>query len=30
MQELTITPGGKIAVKLRVERDGFDDRIASK
>jgi hypothetical protein len=28
MQELTITPGGKIAAKLRVERNGFDDRIA--
>ena len=24
----TITPGGKIAVKLRVERNGFEDRIA--
>jgi hypothetical protein len=28
MQEITITPGGKIAAKLRVERNGFDDRIA--
>jgi hypothetical protein len=28
MQEINITPGGKIAAKLRVERNGFDDRIA--
>jgi hypothetical protein len=28
MPELTITPGGKIAARLRVERNGFTDRIA--
>lgn len=28
MPELTIAPGGKIAVQLRVDRDDFDDRIA--
>lgn len=28
LPELTITPGGKIAVKLRVQRNGFEDRIA--
>jgi hypothetical protein len=28
MPELTIVPGGKITAKLRVERNGFDDRIA--
>jgi hypothetical protein len=28
MPELTIVPGGKIAAKLIVERNGFEDRIA--
>jgi hypothetical protein len=28
MQEIAITPGGKVAAKLRVDREGFDDRIA--
>ena len=28
MQEVTIAPGGKIALKLRAERNGFEDRIA--
>lgn len=26
--EITITPGGTVTLKLRVERNGFDDRIA--
>lgn len=28
MEELTIRPGGTITARLRVERNGFDDRIA--
>lgn len=28
MQEITIAPGGTVKARLRVDRDGFDDRIA--